>query len=94
MISNTDYSTDTSSDATDSRGTIYIEPTEIYITCDTDNYEDHHLFDIWDAEWAREKNEYLKGLGKTALKRKPINQPQRRPRPEINRRMMWCDRMD
>ena len=94
MISNTDYSTDTSSDATDSRGTIYIEPTEIYITCDTDNYDDRQLYNIWEAEWEREENKLLRCLGMAAWKRKPIKKPQCHPRPEINRRMMWCDRMD
>ena len=94
MISNTDYSTDTSSDATDSRGTIYIEPTEIYIEYETNPCSGYA--DYFSPDWARIERDHLNAIGRAAFNKKPINQPQHHPRPEITRRMMRCnlDRRD
>ena len=90
MISNTDYS-DTTCDATDSCGSTYPE-TVIYIEYETNpcsSYADYFF-----PDWARIERDHLNAIGRAAFNKKPIDQPQHHPRPEITRRMMFCDRRD
>jgi len=90
LRSDTDYS-DTTCDATDCRDTVYLEPMEIYI--EYDNYQDMEYEWFDPPPWRiRQQNEQIET--RKNWKKKPIKKPQHHPRPEINRRMMWCDRRD
>ena len=115
MISNTDYSTDTSSDATDSRGYVHYDADDSLTTATptctpepkaillvsvstTRDIKGAKIPDFFDGMYGtpawriRQIDEQIKT--RQTWKRKPITQPQRRPRPLVVRKMMFCDRRD
>ena len=101
MISDTSTGTASNSTANQIRGT---ESVCMYIDdCDDTDYDitqtqcdpwesEKKLLAIWRCECIREKQQYLKTIGKKAFKQKSVLNQKYYPQPAFQRRMMFCNK--